>query len=149
MHHRVVGNLLGYIVLSAVCLGGFLPILNFAPDLVLSRQAAVPDEVRKLMTQRRDVLQLREKTLNELYKAGELGLDAVLRSRDQLWEAELQLAESTEQRVAICEKKVENMRKLEETIKLQFNQGEGQYEAVLEATAARLQAEIDLARERM
>lgn len=148
MHSRDVCNVLGYLALFAVCLGGFLPALKMSPRLVVSSQSPSSEEVRELMIQRRDVLKQRATTLDTMYQAGRLKLDSVLRGRDQLLEAELHLAENTEQRQAIYEQRVENMRKLEETIQARFDNGDAQYEASLAATAARLQAEINLALER-
>ena len=103
--------------------------------------------IDKLLTERRDILATRVDMLAMQYASGATTLDTLVRSRDQLFDAELQLVKEKDQRVLLYQKRLDNMRELENTLKGQFNAGKCTLEATLSVTAGRLQAEIDLLRE--
>ncbi len=96
--------------------------------------------------ERRDVLLQRVALLEKGYAAGETNLETVLAARDQLLQAELQLITTKEERITIYQKRLDNMCALEKVVKQLFDAKECPQDAMLAATAARLQAEIDLAR---
>lgn len=105
------------------------------------------DKLTKLLQERRDTLAKRVAALEMQLGHGELKIDSVIAARGDLLEAELQLAKTKNRRVEIFMKRIDNMRELENSVKLQFENGLATNESYLAATAARLQAEIDLIRE--
>lgn len=106
-------------------------------------------EIKVLLKERRDVLAKRIELLRARYAVGTGNdtLSSLFTAMDQLLLAELQLANSREQRVTLTHKRLDNMRELERSVKQRFEAGTGSTDEVLSATAARLQAEIDLLRE--
>lgn len=103
--------------------------------------------IKELLTQRRDTLAERVKVLKRQHTAGTMTVDSFLSARDQLLDAELELATGTEQRLKLYRERLNNMRKLEDAVKQRFEVGAGTLESTLSTTAARLQAKIDLLRE--
>jgi len=71
----------------------------------------------------------------------------VLRASELLLEAELDLAETKAERIAVRDKLVANLRQREEAVLARYRIGAEQYDSVLQVTAARLKAEIKLLRE--
>jgi outer membrane protein TolC len=84
-----------------------------------------------------------------MYTAGSVSLTTILAGRDQLLDAELQLAKTKEQRLTLYQERLDNMRALEDAVKKRYEAGQSTLESKLSATAARLQAEIDLLREQL
>lgn len=127
--------------LSIACVAGSFTI---AQQTTESDSQAVLNE---LLKKRRDTLAERVVALEKKLAEGQLKIESVVAARDQLLDAELQLVKTKKQRVAIYQKRIDNMRELEASLKLQYENGIATPESLLLATAARLQAEIDLARE--
>ena len=131
------------IVLSIACL---------AFSFTIAQQATESDShaaLNELLTKRRDTLKTRVDVLEQMHADGRLPLTTVVAGRDQLLDAELQLAKTKEQRLLLYQKRIENMRALEDTIKRRYENGRSSLESALSATAARLQAEIDLLRAKL
>ena len=97
------------------------------------------------MKERRDVLFQRVALLEKQLALGETDPATVLTARDQLFQAELRLVTTKEERLTIYQKRLESMRAIEKFVKKIFDNEESSQVAMLAATAARLQAEIDLA----
>ena len=76
-------------------------------------------------------------------------VDRVVAAENDLLDAELQLASSKQERVKLCQKRIENLRFLEKILTQRFAQGGSSMEDRLVATAARLQAEIDCLRQQL
>ena len=105
-------------------------------------------QLTKLLGQRRDVLLQLVEALEHQFSQGLCQVDSVVAAREQFLDAELQLASGKTERLEILQKKVDNMRELEDFMKIRHQDGRTTLENVLSATAARLQAEIDLVREK-
>lgn len=114
-----------------------------------SAQPAADATIRELLTERRDVLAQRVELLERLHEQGAIDYERLFSARDQLLEAELELATDKSERIALLGQRVEQMRTLEELLESRFGGGQVTETAALEATAARLQAQIELMRERV
>ena len=131
------------VVLSIACVAG---------SFTIAQQATESDShaaLNELLTKRRDTLKQRVDVLEQMHADGSLSLTAVLAGRDQLLDAELQLAKTKEQRLTLYQKRLDNMRALEDMVKKRYEAGQITLDSTLSARAARLQAEIDLLREQL
>jgi len=135
-------------------------ILAIVIALFVSQPAATPpaktraprldeasQKINALQKERRDTLQQLVKLVQQRHRAGAVSSEAVLRASLKLNQAELDLAENRQRRIAVRKETVELLRRLEKTAKQRFEIGAGSQDEVLEARAARLQAEIELLRE--
>ena len=139
-------------VRSLVCLIVVLSIACAAGSFTIAQQATGSDSgaaLNELLTKRRDTLKERADVLEQMYTDGSVSLTTILAGRDQLLDAELQLVKTKEQRLTLYQKRLDNMRALEDTVKKRYEAGQSTLESKLSATAARLQAEIDPLREQL
>lgn len=104
-------------------------------------------EIKVLLKERCDVLAKRIEFVRAMYEGGRGDLNSLFTAMDQLLLAKLELADSKEQRVTLTRERLDNLRELEKVVKQRFEAGTCSTEEMLSATAARLQAEIDLLRE--
>lgn len=104
--------------------------------------------IQRLLEERRDTLQQMVDSVKEQYRAGHAQMDAVLHASESLIEAELDLAKDQAERIALCERCVENVKELEAYTTTQFESGRLSHAETLAAKAARIKAEIELLRER-
>lgn len=113
---------------------------------------AIRAEPRKdsLLKERRDTLRQLAQDVEQCYRAGRATLDSLIRASNLLLEAELDLAKTKAERIAIYEKLVANLRQLEKAAEARHQAGApgGGVSEVLSAKADRLKAEIQLAREK-
>src|SRR5438552_2732596 len=72
------------------------------------------DDARKLLDERRSVLQQVVELQREAYKRGETKFDSIFLAEKELWHADLELAEQPAQRIEIYERLVKTMQELEE-----------------------------------
>ena len=134
--------LLSGFAILAVCIG--MTALTNAEN-----SAAAPDEeVRKLLTERRDTLRDRLHAVEASFKIGLTETTVVVAAENELLDAELELANQPADRIAIREAVVANMKRIEDRTRQQLDNGAALQQDVLLAKAARLQAEIELLRER-
>ncbi len=110
-------------------------------------EPAAATRLNALLKERCKVLQSRVDFLEQSRENGSTDLPTVIEARDELLNAELQMATVPQQRMVIHRQRVDNLQTLEEFTKLRFENGECTHAEILEATAARLQAEIDMLRE--
>ena len=104
-------------------------------------------QVESLMKERRDVLQNIAQMLNAQYRVGTAGIDRVVSATNKLADAELELAKTKDERIAVCRKQVESCRDFEKLCQARHEVGIVTQADVLIATAERLKAEIQLLRE--
>ena len=102
-----------------------------------------------LMMQKRDTLQARADVLKRKYEDGTITLFSALGAQGDLLEAELSLARSPADRIALRETQVANMKEIEDYFRQCFETGTSTTEEVLNAKAERLEAEIVLLREKV
>lgn len=136
-----------YAVLALVC----CVFLVAAPAQTEKRnEDTTSAEIDTLLRKRRDVFQqilTIVKAQNE--ENGGATRDAVLQATNQLLAAELQLAKSRDERVCLLQKRVKNFKELEDVAQSGNDSGVVTGKEVPLAKAARLQAEVDLLREKV
>jgi hypothetical protein len=75
-------------------------------------------------------------------------MSGLVRAWNDVLKAELDLCRTAAQRISVCERLVENMKKLEAIAKMKYQRALGTNADYLESKAARLEAELELQRER-
>lgn len=115
-----------------------------------AEQAVPIGKNEALLKERRETLRQLSQEVEQRYRSGLATLDSVIRASNLLLEAELDLAKTKAERVALCEKLVANLRQLETILESKHKVGAqgGETANVLDARAARLKAEIQLAHEK-
>ena len=106
------------------------------------------ERLTALLNERREVLRKLVDAAEQRYRAGAATLEAAIRASNQLLEAELELADTKAERIAVHEKLVGNLQRLEQVAEARRAAAAAALEEVLEAKAARLKGEITLLRER-
>jgi outer membrane protein TolC len=109
---------------------------------------APPSGADAAPAERRETLRQLVKAAEQHYRSGNTTLPSVIRASNLLLEAELEAAKTKAERIALYEKMVENLRELEKVAEAGYKAGVRPMDDVLEARAARLKAEIQLAREK-
>lgn len=100
-----------------------------------------------LLVELRDTLLARVKALEEKHRAGKASIGMVISARTDLLDSELELVSSKEAHIDVFEKRLENLRQLEEVMKKRIAAGQAGLADMLLTKAERLRAEIDLLRE--
>ena len=120
------------------------PILESQPA-----QRADAEKMNRLMLERRDVLRKIVEVFMSRHQGGMVKFDDVYRAQSELLRAELELAKTKEDRLAVLNSQLANCQSLESLVIQMQKVGVRGGEAgnVLVATAARLQAEIQILRE--
>jgi len=103
-------------------------------------------EIKALMVERRAVLQEAVRASERAYHAGQAQLASVIESRRELCRADLELATTQHERLAVYKRLVEEATALEKATKTRYESGEATQIDLLKSTAARLEAQIELAR---
>ena len=111
--------------------------------------ASLDKRIHTLLVERRDTLRQRSAALDERFTQGRVVFESVLFARNDLLDAELELASSKAERIAAHEKRLDNYRELEKLMMARHAVGASTTEDGLMAKAARLRAEIELLREQM
>jgi hypothetical protein len=106
-------------------------------------------QLEALLKERRDTLRQMVENLEVGQRSG-TGITelSVLHARNELLDAELDLAKTREERVAVREKMVANLKVIEKAAEMQYRMGTTTPETLLRAKAARLKAEAQLLREK-
>ncbi len=132
-----------------------LAVLTLATALIATAQTAKSEpgideasaKLDTLLRQRRETLGQLVKVTTEHYRTGRTTIDSVIRASRQLLNAELELAEDRNARLAIHAKRIALLKDFERIVQTQFKAGDATQEDILAARAARLEAEIQLLRE--
>ncbi len=135
---------LGLAILAAVIFASAVQS-NYAAQTSKSVQS---EKLTSLMKERCDVLEKRVSAFESQHKSGICNLELVINARDDLLAAELELAESRENRIELLKSRVKNLRLGEQRIlELQKIGAAGGSETDgLLAISRRLLAEIELER---
>jgi hypothetical protein len=120
-----------------------------AADLSPSKPDEASRQLESLLKERRDTFRKLVEFVEVKHGRGEVDLPALIRVSNQLLDAELDLAKTKAERITLLQKLVANLRRVEEDAESRHNVGFGlnSFEALSEAKAARLKAEIQLVRE--
>lgn len=136
----------------AVVLVGLCAVAGLFVSSGLAEPASVrgPDaeKLTALRKERRDLLQQALKLTEEGYRSGVVDFSSIPRISINLLNAELDLAPDHAARVIIREQIVERFKTIEKTAAQRVETAIADTTELLEAKAARLQAEIELLRER-
>ena len=103
-------------------------------------------QIDTLQNEYLQTLREREMLVRAAFQSGNTGLQDVIEASNDLIEAKLEFARTAEQRMALLRQRVENLRKLEETIHQYVELGQTGREDLLLARAQRMKAEIELLR---
>ncbi len=103
-------------------------------------------KMKALMEARRDTLKTRLEAFESKYKSGLTKADFVFASRKDFFKAELTLAPTKDERIAVLKKLVANAMENESLFTQRVNAGSPDYSQtdLLFATAERLEADIEL-----
>lgn len=112
-----------------------------------TEDANVGNKISELKKERLDVFRQLLAAAKSSFEHGEMPIEQVISAQDDLFKAELELASTKSERIELCKKRLDNLRKLESVTAQRFSSGTGKIQAKLSAKAARLQAEIDCLRE--
>jgi outer membrane protein TolC len=112
------------------------------------QQSAASHPLQSLLKERVDTLRHLVEILDAQSQSGVVTKETVILASNQLLDAELELAKTKADRVALHEKLVGNLRRLEEFANGQYRDGRCTLDGPLRAKAARLKAEIQLLREK-
>lgn len=107
-----------------------------------------PDKIKELQKQHVATLYEVRTAMKAMFLAGAAGFDEVLTANLAALDADLDLAETQEQRIKLLGDAVTQAREFEETITKMFQTGQANRVDVLRTTAGRLEREIALERAR-
>jgi hypothetical protein len=111
------------------------------------QQTSLDNRINSLLAERRDTFRQLVELVEGRYKMGQTSLYNVIRERNRLLEAELEIAKTSIDRIRILEDRVKNFRDLENELKQLHEVGRVTDDKLLVAKAERLKAEIELLRE--
>ena len=131
------------VLATSICL--ILPSLPAASQT--KRNATSEENLQSLLTERRDTLRQIVNLVESYYKQGNETLGNVIKARNDLLDAELNIANTHAERIRIRKEQVKNYRELEDGLTARHTSGEITSFEILVAKAMRLDAEIQLLRE--
>ena len=129
----------------------WLCVLLLTPAIQAQAQPSGQDasaQLKSLMEERRDALDKAVTILSSMYRVGTATFDQVVSAMAKLADAELELAKTKDERIAVYRKQVESWRDAEKVCQARLQAGTATEVNVLEAKSERLKAEIQLLRER-
>lgn len=121
---------------------------NAPQDPPLKGQPGGTTRIRELQKERLALLREMADQTNTAYKGGQTPLAAVLEAQREVNAAELELCETNKERIAVLEKKVELAKEAEKATEQQVRARVSTQASLLRARANRLQAEIELEKEK-
>ncbi len=131
--------------------GGLSLILiccSLQPSTAESKEVSTEsDEVAKLLRKRLDVLREIVKIQRAAYMMGQVRFDAVVKSQIDVLDAQIELAKSPIERIAIRKNLVQQAMQMEKFTKQLFDGMQAGRADLLKAQAFRLRAQADLKRE--
>jgi outer membrane protein TolC len=133
-------------VVFAVALALVLIVTRITP--AQNERTSADVEIRNLMTQKRDVLKERLDGVQQLLELGGIREDRVLIARTDVLRAELELATSRAERIAVLDSQLKTRQEIEKLLSRRYKDGTDNLDAKLLATADRLEAKISLLREK-
>ncbi|HEV3120829.1 MAG TPA: RNA polymerase sigma factor [Isosphaeraceae bacterium] len=119
------------------------------PQKQVDARPRTGETLRALLVEKRDLLRQLVETSRRLFEGGELALEEMLRAKPALLEAELKLAETRRDRLAILEAMLGEAKQLEEVIRQRWERGEMTQTAVVNSKIFRLDAQIRLEEEKL
>jgi hypothetical protein len=114
--------------------------------LPLEAQGPAQSAVMTMQIERRDVLKTRVEVYEKLVAIARSSPEELAAARNDLFDAELDLATTADQRAAVLQQKLENAKLLEELAQARKHSGRGNEADVLLAKSNRLTIEIQIGR---
>lgn len=111
-------------------------------------QPADQEDVDVLRAERIELLRHILEINEERYRLGDAEIDEVSKAQQELLSAELEAADSVEERLQLLTAQVELAKRIEDIASAKFEQGLGTQIGVLQAKSARLKFAIELQKER-
>lgn len=111
----------------------------FAQESVSSKS-----KVASLLRERRDTLKARVEIIEKLVGIVRSTPEALIAAREDLCNAEIEMATSKSERLAALQRKLENAKQLEAVMELRKQEARGTEAEILMAKAARLGVEVEL-----
>lgn len=122
-------------------------VVTFCMSLAVGAATPAPETTATLMKERVKTLEELVMLTERQYRTGQVLLDDYLSAEDDLLEAKIALAPDREARIALRRKSVKNRTMMESIVAKRVETGTASKAEHLRAKAARLAAEIELARE--
>jgi outer membrane protein TolC len=110
-------------------------------------EAEQAPELDQLLNQRQATLRQLVEVVTEEYRQGIRDFDPVVRATDRLIAADLELAKTSKDRIALLQRRVEVMKGFSAMADMKFMTGQASQSELLSARAALLDSQIQLARE--
>lgn len=135
-------------LLAVAVVSGLALVGHDRSERLVTAQTGLSGAVKKLLTERRDTFRAIEELIRRRHEGGTVGPEEVVRASLPRLDAELELANSAQARLALREKQVQVARKLEEFVIRRFEVETVTELEVLHARAMRLKVEVALEREK-
>jgi len=136
------------ILLIITILGIGLGLLLGPPGTSAENTESQETEIRKLLMQKRDLLQERVEVLTQAHNAGEVSADRLPNAQMELLAVELELATSQADRLAILESQLQNRREVELRMTELHDNADVTKVSLVTYQTQRIDAEIALLREK-
>lgn len=122
-----------------------------APADVVAQQTKEQAKLKQLRPEFLKTMRLYVQATKAAYETDTVPFEQMIQAHRELLEAELQLADTAKDRIAVREAMVQNAKQMEAKIEALYQAGSrgGEAEKYSHAKALRLQAEIDLCHERI
>ncbi len=138
-------------LLSCVAAAAVVVVSAIAADTPRPASSEASKQLESLLQERRDTCRKLVEYVESQRRTGQVDIPSWIRASNQLVEAELDMAKTKAERIALRQKLVANLKQAEEFAEARDKMGFGLDTAKtsLETKAARLKAEIELAREQL
>lgn len=139
------------LILVATIFIASAPLQALRSTAAAADEPANPGHLKKLLLERAETLRSYVDATRAAYETDTITLEQLLAANQELLEAELEVADSKEKRIAIYKKMVDNARQVEAKVKALHDAGArgGEAEKYYHAKATRLRMEIGLERVRL
>lgn len=132
------------VMLSIICA---MPCMAFFVPLFAQDSDTVQSKLRALLEERRETLKTRVELIEKHVAMAGSSPESLIAARGDLLDAELELAITSHDRIAVLRRKLDNAKQLESLMQERKLAAKATEAGVLMAKADRLRVEIDLLRE--
>lgn len=132
----------GFVAVTTLAVG-----LLVLPVILAGQNSEQESNLKELLRKRRDTLQQVVDVVIKEYHLGNKSFDSVVQAKDRLIDAELEMVNSRQGRIALLQQQVEMFEAFSDRTRERYNLGEVNQSERLAALAAVLDAKIKLVRE--
>ncbi|MEW4453091.1 hypothetical protein AB1L30_10480 [Bremerella sp. JC817] len=122
-------------------------LLVFAEEPMPAAKMNAAEKILELQKERRATLKSALDYATQKFESGQGGFEEMLAAEEKLAVADLKLTPTAAARMEIHKRRIESLRKQEQSLDQGFKSGIRSLDTYLAAKAARLQAEIDMLRD--